>query len=38
MAELLEEHLRTHVLDRRADAKRRQAADEVATVFRRSFR
>ena len=38
MVELLEEHLHTHVLDAAADAKRRQAANEVAKVFRMSLR
>jgi len=38
MVELLEEHLRTHVLEPTAGVKRRQAADEVAKVFRMSLR
>ncbi len=38
MVELLEDHLRTHVLEPTAGGKRRQAADEVAKVFRMSLR
>ncbi len=38
MVELMEEHLRTHVLDARAGAPCRRAADEVAKVFRMSLR
>lgn len=38
MAELLEEHLLTHVLAAAASAKQRQAADEVAQVFKMSLR
>ena len=38
MVELLEEHLDTHVLDEAPGAKRRQAVDEVAKVFRLSLR
>lgn len=38
MVELLDEHLHTHVLDGKAAAKHRQAADEVSKVFRMSLR
>ncbi len=38
MVELLEEHLHTHVVDAKGRAKRHQAADEVARVFRMSLR
>lgn len=37
MVELLEDHLRTHVLSATAGAKRRHAADEVAKVIRMSL-
>ena len=38
MVELLEEHLRTHVVDATNVKKRQEAADEVAKVFRMSLR
>lgn len=38
MVELLEEHLRSHVVDAASGRKRRTAADEVAKVFRMSLR
>ncbi|HEY2774855.1 MAG TPA: metal/formaldehyde-sensitive transcriptional repressor [Candidatus Binatia bacterium] len=38
MAELLEEHLYTHVVDPSAKSKRHEAAEEVVKVFRRSLR
>ena len=38
MVELLEEHLHTHVVDPADETERRQAADEVAGVFRVSLR
>ncbi len=38
MVELLEEHLHTHVVDPGVKAKRHEAADEVAKVFRISLR
>jgi DNA-binding FrmR family transcriptional regulator len=38
MIELLEEHVRTHILPATASRKQRKAADEVAMVFRMSLR
>ena len=38
MVQLLEEHLQTHVVDPTTKAKRHQAADEVARVFRMRLR
>ena len=38
MVELLEEHLDSHVVEATSGIKRRQAADEVAKVFRMSLR
>jgi len=38
MVELLEEHLHTHVVEPAASAKRQQAADEVAEIFRKALR
>lgn len=38
MAELLDEHIHTHVLDGAASRKQSRAADEVSRVFRLSLR
>ncbi len=38
MVELLDEHLHSHVLGVGAAKQRRQAADEVSRVFKRSLR
>jgi len=38
MVELLEEHIRTHILDRAPRARQRAGIDEVSKVFRMSLR